>query len=160
MLCTLQALYAGGACFGFLVAQDAACLLSEARFSPVKGSAGTSKTQSRLCSWAFWLETFTQTFGPHLDLTSVNRHILEMASAKSLVAAAILGAPGADAFAATNSSQEGAVLRVERSEDRVDRWYARGRVFTISSESLEAKWVSLGDSADRKAMVEHGSGEV
>ena len=50
--------------------------------------------------------------------------------------------------------------KVHWTEDRVDRLYAQGRVFTMHSQTLEDAWQALGDRASPTLMVETGAGEV
>ena len=48
--------------------------------------------------------------------------------------------------------------RVKRVEDRVDRLYAQGKVFTINASGLDQVWGDVGDAATAGALADRGGG--
>ena len=46
--------------------------------------------------------------------------------------------------------------RVKRVEDRVDRLYAQGKVFTINASGLDQVWGDVGDAATAGALADRG----
>lgn len=50
--------------------------------------------------------------------------------------------------------------RLTKVEDRVDRLYAQARIFTINSQALEDKWLSMGEQAAPGQLAAQGRGEA